>query len=193
MHQVGFLVADDFDGVFESRLVEIFDRLGLPVSPDGKERRTVFSEIRHAIDFGIAFDKALEAESRLAVIIEIERRGQLIKFFRPLQGPATVIVLEYPLAAEIQAGDRQPAEQGGGQNLDGQDFVHQHALSAISDEPDAYQPRVNRAQQERHAFGNFPHSCEQLRHRVTTCAAPLVLIVISLNWVISGTRSMSPL
>ena len=144
VHKVGFLVADDFDGFFEPRFVKVPDRLLLLVHTDGEQRRPVFAEVRHAIDLRISFDEGFEAETRLAVIIEIERRGQLVEFLGPLQGPATVIVLEHPLAAKIQAGDCEPTEQGGGQYLDGQDFVHQDTLAAIASESEAPQPLANR-------------------------------------------------
>ena len=145
MHQVGFLVADHPNSVFEPRFVEIFDQLGLLVTAHGKKQGPVLAKVGDAADFGIALDKTFQAKARLAVVVEIQGRGQFIEFLGPLQRPATVVVLEYPLAAEIQAGDREPAEQGGRQNLDGQDLVHEHALAAFPARSKAGQPAVNRA------------------------------------------------
>src|SRR5210317_219334 len=180
LQQVGFLLADQLDGIFEPRLSEVCDRLEFRVTTNIEERRSILAEVRHAIDFRITLDKAFQAEACLAVLGQTQRCGKFIQFFSPLQGPAAVIILEYPLAAEIQAGNCQTAENCGGKYLHGQDLVHQYTFAAITTESEVHEPLAKRAQPG-------PQPVGQRLHRVTTCSALFALTLMSLNCVIGGT------
>ncbi len=83
-----------------------------------KQRRSILRVVGDPVDFGIALNETFEPYQRLTVIAQIQWCAEFVQFLGPLQGPTAVVVLQYPLAAPVEAGDREAAEQGGAQDLD---------------------------------------------------------------------------
>ncbi len=111
-------MSDNVDGLIQGIGRQVGDGLDAVIVANRKQRRAVPTKIRDPVDFGIAVDEAFELEQRFAVIGQEQRRSEFVEFLGPLQRPTAVVVLQYPLTAPVETGNREHTGQSSAEDLD---------------------------------------------------------------------------